>query len=49
VQVMCGGEYRLFKFRGGGFSNGQSMYLVVLAMVVWSWGASCVHCVKVVV
>ena len=23
--------------------------LVVLAMVVWSWNASCVHCVKVTV
>ena len=51
MQVMGRGEYRLCKFRGGwgGFSNGQSTYLVVLAVVVWSWGASCVHCVKVVV
>ena len=23
--------------------------LVVLAVVVWSWDASCVHCVKVIV
>ena len=33
----------------GGFSNGQSTYLAVLAVVEWSWDASCVHCVKVVV
>jgi hypothetical protein len=34
---------------GGGFSNRLSTYLVVLAMVMSCWDASCAHCVKVVV
>jgi len=34
---------------GGLVSNRLSTYLVVLAVVMCSWDASCVHCVKVVV
>jgi len=30
-------------------SNRQSTYLVVLAVVKWSWDASCVHSVEVVI
>jgi hypothetical protein len=49
VQVLSRGKYRLCKLqRGRGVSSRQSTYLVVLAVVVWSWEASCVHCVKVV-
>jgi len=35
--------------RGGEFSNRLHTYLVVLAVIVCSWDASCVHCVKVLV
>ena len=33
----------------GGVSDRLSTYLVVLAVVVCSWDASCVHCEKVIV
>jgi hypothetical protein len=50
VQVLSRGKYRLCKFqRGRRFTCRQGACLVVLTVVMRSWDASYVHCVKVVV
>jgi len=49
VSTGCVSIEGVVSLEGWRISNRPSTYMVVLAVAVWSWAASCVHCVKVTV